>query len=282
MGMAFEILKAGGDIVYQPYKAYRSGGIENASISSLSQAASPQQLSPVGSSLEDNSTLSQAGASELEKKGSQKLRDVITASGLAGGKFLGKCVSGVVVDVPLAAAEGFRVLPGLYGDKVYEHQKVKDWKSGAIAGVKGFAIGMGESAVDPLWQPFKGARDGGVRGFAGGMFKGTFGVIFKMTHGKGLLWTLLSLLFLLTSPFADFSCSAASLGLVAYPGQGLKRSIQASFHQSTRTLILASLHEDGRDLTQQWRSRGFQDGIVVEKFQSRSREDTSDYDSDYM
>jgi hypothetical protein len=92
-----------------------------------------------------------------------------------------------MVDVPLAASEGFRVLPSLYGDKVDGHQKVKAWKSGAMAGAKGFAIGIGESLIDPFYQPYMGARDGGIRGFTGGIFKGTFGVNAKMTHGKSSL-----------------------------------------------------------------------------------------------
>lgn len=195
MGMTFEILKAGGDIIYQPYKIYRNGATKNTPLSSQSQAASPQLLSPVPINLEDYGTsLRKArslndltGTSELETKEKRRALDMATASARAGGKFLGKCMSGVMVDVPLAAAEGFRVLPGLYGDNVYEHQKVKGWKSGAIAGAKGFAIGIGESVIDPFYQPYKGARDGGIRGFAGGMFKGTFGVIAKITHGKGLL-----------------------------------------------------------------------------------------------
>lgn len=195
MGMTFEILKAGGDIIYQPYKIYKNGATKNTPLSSQSQTASPQLLSPVPTNVEDYGTsLRKARSlndlretSELDMKGDKKALDMATASALAGGKFLGKCLSGVMVDVPLAAAEGFRMLPGLYGDKVYEHQRVKGWKSGAIAGAKSFAIGMGESVIDPFYQPYKGARDGGIRGFASGMFKGTFGVIAKMTHGKSWL-----------------------------------------------------------------------------------------------
>jgi hypothetical protein len=121
--------------------------------------------------------------SAVEPKKKNKAVAMASASFRAYGKFLGKLVSGAVVDIPLAAAEGFRVLPGLYGDKVHEYEQVKDWKSGAAAGAKSFAIGMGESVTDIFYQPYKGARDGGALGLANGMFKGTFGVAFKVAHG---------------------------------------------------------------------------------------------------
>lgn len=76
--------------------------------------------------------------------------------------------------------------------------------------------------------------------------------------------------------------SAASIGLVAYPGQGIKRSVKASFYESTQNLIATSLREDGRDTARQCRVRGLQDGFVVEKFLRMDREYNSDDDSDYV
>ncbi|KAJ9271916.1 CAZyme family GT1 [Paecilomyces variotii] len=225
----------------------------------------PVQLRPPESShIADNalsirkvrSTNELTRTDRFEPGGKGRALAMVSASTRASGKLLGKFVSGTMVDVPLAAAEGFRALSDLYGDRVHEYGKVKDWKSGAIAGVKSFAIGMGESITDPLYQPYKGARDGGALGFAGGLFKGSFGVIAKMTH--------------------------ASLGLVAYPGQGIKRSLQAALHESTRKSIVTALHEDGKDMARQWRLRGIKDGMVVEKFLSMGRGDSSDDDSDYI
>ncbi|KAF7529984.1 hypothetical protein PCG10_004959 [Penicillium crustosum] len=194
-------------------------------------------------------------SNEVEPK--KKGRGVAMASSSthASGKFLGKIASGFMVDIPLAAAEGFRVLPGLYGDKVPEYGKVKDWKSGAVAGAKSFAKGMGGAMTDMIYQPYKGARDGGVAGFAGGIFKGTFGSLSKMAHG--------------------------GIGLVAYPSQGIKQSIYSAFHKSTRNLILAALHLEGEYAVRQERVRGFEDQKVTEKFMAMTKSEADD-DSDYI
>ncbi|KAJ6026609.1 uncharacterized protein N7446_004791 [Penicillium canescens] len=255
LGMAFEMLKAGGNIIYKPYEVYKGGSRD--SLSSIhSPKNSPQLLSPVSSNAgESSSSLRKARsmnylteANKLEPKEKGKARAMASALTQASGKFLGKFVSGTMVDVPLAAAEGFRVLPGLYGGNIHNSDRVTDWKSGMLAGPRTFAVGMAESCVDPFYQPYKGARDAGALGFASGLFKGTFGVIAKMGHG---------------SVVADALYSAASIGLVAYPGQGIKRSVKAAFFESTQRGIATSLREDGQDMARQWRVRGSQDGVVV-------------------
>ncbi|KAJ5259579.1 UDP-glucuronosyl/UDP-glucosyltransferase [Penicillium angulare] len=180
-----------------------------------------------------------------ESKEKGKARAMASASARTSGKLLGKLASGTMVDVPLAAAEGFCVLPGLYGGTVHEREMVKNWKSGLLAGVKTFGISMAESVIDPLYQPYKGARDGGTMGFAGGIFRGTFGMLAKIGHG-------------------------------------IKRSIQATFSAGTRKSIIMSMHEEGQDLVRQWRGKCLQDGAVVEKFHRLGHEDDSGNESDYV
>ncbi|PYH90248.1 UDP-Glycosyltransferase/glycogen phosphorylase [Aspergillus ellipticus CBS 707.79] len=268
MGWTFDMLKAGSDIVYQPYKAYKQTesnhtlspetSSANTTSSQLLPPPSPSHPGDNATSIHKARSVSNLSTpSEIERKKKGKAAAMVSASRDASGRLLGKFVSGVMVDVPLAAAEGFRVLPGLYGDKVHDYGQVKDWKSGAVAGAKSFAIGMGESVTDIFYQPYKGARDGGVKGFAGGMFKGTFGVIGKMTH--------------------------ASLGLVAYPGQGIKRSLRAAYYDNTRELVLATLQEEGQDMLQRERLKGLRDAAVIDKFLGKSRQNASDDDdSDYV
>ncbi|KAJ5727467.1 hypothetical protein N7493_005287 [Penicillium malachiteum] len=263
LGMAFEMLKAGGDIIYKPFEVYKAGG-GDCSSSIHSPENGPQMSSPVSShSGGSPSALRKARSMPYLKdtngtvpRDKGKARTMAVASAQASGRFLGKFVSGTMVDVPLAAAEGFRVLPGLFGGNVRDPGKVTDWKSGMLAGAKSFTIGMAESLVDPFYQPYKGARDGGAVGFAGGLFRGTFGVLAKMGH--------------------------ASTSLLAYPGQGIKRSFKATFFESTQKLIAASLHEDGQDLARQWRVRGIEDSLVVEKFMRRDYDEDLEYDSDYV
>ncbi|GLA66624.1 hypothetical protein AtubIFM54640_009204 [Aspergillus tubingensis] len=97
-----------------------------------------------------------------------------SASAKACGKLLTKYASGAVVNISLAAAEGFRVLPGLYGHKVHDYGQVMGWKTGTMAGAKSFASGIG------------------------------------------------------------------SLGLVAYPGQGVKRTIQHATRNKRRKQVIGA------------------------------------------
>jgi len=43
---------------------------------------------------------------------------------------------GLAADIPLAATEGFRNVPALYGEQAWNNGTVTDWKSGAIVGEK--------------------------------------------------------------------------------------------------------------------------------------------------
>lgn len=283
MGLTFDMLKAGGDIFYKPYKVYQDGRTSPLPSPSGSEN-NPAQLSPGDSARsigKAQSTNDFATRRNVEPK--QKGRGVAmaAASTHASGKLLGKMASGLMVDLPLAAAEGFRVLPGLYGEKVPEYGKVKDWKSGAVAGAKSFTIGMGEAVTGVFYQPYKGARDGGAAGFAGGLLKGTFGVVGKMAHGKDILhlWAPSGALSPFT--FADFLPTKGSLGLVAYPSQGIKQSIHSALHKSTRKLIMAALHLEGYDMLRQERVRGIEDRMVIERFTAMTQNDF-DHNIDYI
>ncbi|KAJ6190941.1 hypothetical protein N7519_000962 [Penicillium mononematosum] len=257
MGLTFDMLKAGGDIFYKPYKVYQDGRTSPLPSPSGSENNTTQLSPGDGAKLvrKAQSMNDLAARRDVEPKQKGRAAAMAAASTHASGKLLGKVASGFMVDLPLAAAEGFRVLPGLYGDKVPEYGKVKDWKTGAVAGAKSFAIGMGEAVTGVFYQPYKGARDGGAAGFAGGLLKGTFGVMGKMAHG--------------------------SLGLVAYPSQGIKQSIHSAFHKSTRKLIMAALHLEGYDMLRQERVRGIEDRLVIERFTDMTQNDFED-DSDYI
>lgn len=200
MGFTFDMLKAGGDIFYKPYKVYQDGRNLPVPSPTVSENGPAQPLlsGGSGSSIRKAQSMNDLTACrEPNKKG--RGAAMASASTHASGKLLGKIASGFMVDLPLAAAEGFRVLPGLYGDKVPQYGKVKDWKSGAVAGAKSFAMGMGGAVTDVIYQPYKGARDGGAAGFAGGLFKGTFGVLGKMAHGMNILSVY-------SSPLVFFCC----------------------------------------------------------------------------
>lgn len=91
---------------------------------------------------------------------------------------------GLLVDIPLATAEGLRNVPALYGDKVRDHGTVTGWKSGAVVGGKAFMYGMGEGLTDIFTEPYKGGKKEGVVGVAKGVGKGTVTLMTKTTYGE--------------------------------------------------------------------------------------------------
>ena len=54
---------------------------------------------------------------------------------------------GMLVDMPLAAADGLRAVPRLYGSEVPDHGKVKNWKTGTVVVAKVFACKIGRAHV---------------------------------------------------------------------------------------------------------------------------------------
>ncbi|GLA93252.1 hypothetical protein AtubIFM61612_010446 [Aspergillus tubingensis] len=185
-------------------------------------------------------------ATEVQKQ--NKAGAMASASAKACGKLLTKYASGAVVNISLAAAEGFRVLPGLYGHKVYDYGQVMGWKTGTMAGAKSFALGIGEGMTDIFYQPYKGARDDGAKGFATGFLKGSFGTVGKIVHG-----------------IRDLSY-LGSLGLVAYPGQGVKRTIQHATRNKRRKQVIDALHADNRSILRQESERGLQNAVILDFF----------------
>ena len=192
LGWTVDMLKASGDIVYQPYKVLKQSDSTSRPSSRSTNHEAPfstteTQLLPPGTDAQLRRAKSMSDmnvVTEDEPTKRHKAAAMASASAKASGTLLGKYVSGAMVDIPLAAAEGFRVLPGLYGDNVHDYGHVKDWKTGTIAGAKCFAVGMGESVTDIFYQPYRGAKDNGAVGFATGMLKGTFGVVGKVAHGR--------------------------------------------------------------------------------------------------
>jgi hypothetical protein len=144
----------------------------------------------------------------------------------ASAKKLGRVYMGVFkglgVDIPLACAEGFRAVPKLYGEEVKDHGDVKDWSSGVEVAGKNFANGIVDG-VTGLWtKPYEEGKSNGALGVAKGVGKGLLG------FGSGV--------------------ASASLGLLAYPGQGMCKSIRYAAKSQTRRKIKASKIKEGEHL----------------------------------
>jgi hypothetical protein len=149
----------------------------------------------------------------LPPQGPKSNRQMVYASAAKStGRLLFSPVKGLIVDIPLAAAEGMRALPQLYGDHSYSERKpITDWKSGSMVGAQSFTNGVRQGASDIFSQTFARKKKEGAKGVAKGL-------------GMGLV---------------SFTAktSAAAIGLVAYPCQGIYRSLYTATHRSTRDLV---------------------------------------------
>ncbi|KAJ9662528.1 hypothetical protein H2201_006016 [Coniosporium apollinis] len=141
------------------------------------------------------------------------------ASGKGLGKFFVSLSKGALVDIPVAATEGLRVMPRLYGEEPKDHGKVTDWKSGAAVAGKTFSHGMYEGLTDIFVLPYKGKEEEGAVGVAKGLGKGLVSLTAKT--GAGIV------------------------GLAAYPGLGIYKSIRAAVKTATRKQIEVAKWAEG-------------------------------------
>ncbi|OTB04466.1 glycosyltransferase family 1 protein [Hypoxylon sp. CI-4A] len=138
------------------------------------------------------------------------------ASGLGG--LIGNVSKGIFLDVPLALTEGMRNAPKLYGGTVQNHGPVTGWKSGLMVSGKSLTYGIGEGLQGLVMDPVTGARKNGVWGGVKGFGKGLAGLGTKV--GAGVL------------------------GVAAYPGLGIYKSVRRATHGKTRGRIVAARREE--------------------------------------
>ncbi len=110
--------------------------------------------------------------------------------------------------MPLAAAEGFRAVPRLYGKEVKNHGEVTNIQSGFSKAGKNFAFGMADGFSDLFVRPVEDAKKEGALGFAKGLGKGVLGFTSKT--------------------------ASAAVGIVAYPGEGICKTLRHAVHSGTK------------------------------------------------
>jgi hypothetical protein len=174
--------------------------------------------------------------------------DLKTAGAMfcASGKSLGNwflvSTKGALVDMPLAATEGLRAVPTLYGEEPMDQGKVTDWKSGAIVGAKTFASGWYEGVTDMYNLPAKGAKEGGPIGAIAGV-------------GKGILSFT-------TKP------AAGTFGLFAYPSSGISQSIRNTYRTETRKSILKANYAEAEWILRNAGGGEVRHSAVLEAFEA--------------
>ena len=169
---------------------------------------------------------------ELSSDNPDYARQMAIASATSLGIFLGRSSRGALVDLPLAAVEGMRAVPRLYGEKVRVHDPVRDWKSGAGVAWSTFSHGLYEGATDIFVYTYQGKKKQGALGVAKGLTKGLVSLTVKT--------------------------GAATVGLIAYPNQGIYRSLMSTVRKRPAKRI-----EEARWAEAEWITRA-EGGVQIE------------------
>ncbi|OTA89344.1 glycosyltransferase family 1 protein [Hypoxylon sp. CO27-5] len=214
------------DIVIKPVQVYQRprGEFGNSTSSSSDADATNSGSSTLWSSRNDQGYKDSSPGVDNFKMTSRS-RDfgaAVAGSASGVGGFFKHFFKGMYVDMPLAAAEGLRSLPKLYGGEVREIGKITDWKSGAIVGGKNFVDGVVDGFTDLIREPVKGSKEDGTIGTIKGIGKGSTNMVAKVSSGL--------------------------LGLVAYPSHGICKSINAAIHTTTGQAISKARRVEGEYL----------------------------------
>ncbi|KAL4866899.1 hypothetical protein BDV12DRAFT_187099 [Aspergillus spectabilis] len=245
IGTGTDMVKSTADIFLKPYQEYQ---VFHRGRSGTSRPTTPRSLSTPA--ITSTPRLDDSTVSPIEPKphraatGLQTTGTMAAASAKGVGKVLGSYFKGVMVDIPLATTEGLRAVPRLYGEETKDHGTVKDWKSGVVVGYNAFSHGMVDGITGVFSQPYKGAKEEGAIGAIKGLAKGTIGVTAHM--------------------------GSAALGLVAYPGQGIYKSIHSSMRTKTRKAIVKAMDSEGEYLAVTTGSE-VDRGAVIQAFESHRR-----------
>lgn len=177
------------DIVVKPIQAYQRPETSSARDPESSAAA---QAAPSSKPSELHQTPSKTPQSR-SCSGRFARAALGSASGVGG--FFHHFSKGMLLDMPLAATEGLRAVPKLYGSEVSERRDITDWKSGAIVAGTNFQEGFVGGFTDLVREPIEGGKQEGVKGVVKGVGKGIVGMTTKVTSGafgscpeQGSLW----------------------------------------------------------------------------------------------
>jgi hypothetical protein len=183
IGAGVDALNTSVGILTKPYQEWRKAQTAPRPAQpgeSSSRSSSSHVSSPIPTPQDPDS----ASVTTEKKSGLTTAAAMAAASAKSLGMFYALGFRGMMVDVPLAATEGLRAVPGLYGEQLRDIGTVRDWKSGAVAAGKNFAYGMGEGLSDIFVLPYKGGREEGGLGVAKGVGKGGLSMVTKPFSGK--------------------------------------------------------------------------------------------------
>ncbi|KAJ5780212.1 hypothetical protein N7457_005372 [Penicillium paradoxum] len=242
LGMYKDILTASSDIVIRPYKEFSRARQQSEPELVVIESTHP---SSSGDSPAAGSTGSRTGRNQLDEDW-KVTGKAVGGSAKSVGKIIAYYYKGVLVDIPGAVNEGLRAVPRLYGEEVKDYDNIRDFKSGVAAASDNFAHGFSHGLTDIFRQPYEGAQKDGIRGAIKGFVKGPIGMGTKAASG--------------------------ALGLVAYPGQGLAKSLHSAIHSKTRKQLVKARLKESEYLARQSAKAQSSCPDILEAFEAHQRQ----------
>jgi hypothetical protein len=167
------------DIIIKPIQAYQKPKT-NAKGKEKDESFLASELNHKGTASETRSVMT---PEKENPKPSGRFASAALGSASGVGRFFHHYAKGMLLDIPMAATEGLRAVPKLYGDEVPDRRQITDWKSGAIVAGTNFQEGIVGGFTDLVRAPIQGGREQGALGVAKGAGKGLVGMTTKVTSG---------------------------------------------------------------------------------------------------
>jgi hypothetical protein len=185
--------------------------------------------------------------SDSKRKRRSTAAAMVGASANSVVRFAASSSKGILVDIPLAATEGMRAMPRIYQQDRKDHGHVKGVKSGVVVAGKNFGHCMYEGFTDIFIETAHGKKEQGAIGAVKGLGKGLVSMATKI--------------------------SAGVIGLVAYPGQGVHKSIRTAMHSSTTKSIVEAKLQEGNWMMSTDDSMNIDERSMIAVFEASSRKE---------
>lgn len=221
--MSTAVDMAGGitGIATRPVEEYHEGKRRQARAEELQTFIEKRQQA-----LRDTSTDKvsiRTGRSGKFSRSANKQSSIGGKAAAAGAKSIGsvapRALKGMMVDIPLAFAEGLNSIPSHYGDKGWDNGTVTGIGSGFAVAGKAFAWGFIDGLSGLVTEPYKDSKKSGAKGIATGLGKGAVGLMTK--SGAGMF------------------------GMFAYPASGIAKSLRSATHTRSRKAVEAARRIEG-------------------------------------
>ena len=189
----------------------------------------------------DNETVVLAN-NAVKQRGLHIAGAMALASAGSLGKVFVSSSKGILIDIPFAMAEGLHSLPRYYDTTTTDKSinQVTDIQSGFKLAGTSFGYGIYEGVTDVFKYTWKGKQEEGAKGVAKGLSKGLMSFTTKV--------------------------SGAVVGLVAYPGRGIERSVMNFVKGDVRKEIADMKKKEGDWLLAHRKSNGIVSDSLVAGF----------------